>query len=157
MPKAPPFAIRLTATEGPGLRAVLRNESPVEQVFLHESNLQPSRLVLVNGSGVEATAFDSRSVKKFDNTVLEAMYARLAPGSEAPFGEVRFTRGGDGFEVTWGPFQFEKLPPGAYKARVVWKSAQDSWTDTEAGTHGRVAGIWLGEVRSNEVDLILPR
>jgi hypothetical protein len=150
-----PFEIRLMGEKGPALRAVLINHSDVPQVILHDPKLQPSRLDLNGPDGEPVDAFDSRRVKKFDNTIrCEQLRTIPAPG-EIEFGAVRFRRGGQGYAVTWGPFEFEDLPAGAYTARIVWESTADSCLD-ESTQEQRKLRLWLGEVRSNEVTLRLP-
>jgi hypothetical protein len=157
MESSVPFEIRLSVTEGPGLRAVLKNRSNRKQVYLHEEYVQPSELVLASSSGAAVRSYDTRSEMKYDNTAYRAMYQPLAPDREAVLGEARFEKSGPGaYTIEWGPFRFADLSSGAYRARVVWKSEKDSYTESDSGKKGRLKDVWKGTVTSNTVEVVLP-
>jgi hypothetical protein len=152
-----PFAIRLSINGDKGLRAILQNRSSVSQTFLHHTDLQPSKLVLTDATGREITFFDVRSIEKFDNTVYRRLYAELLPGKEQLLHEEKFRADGKGrYKILWGPYQYEGLTAGSYKAHVRWTSALDSWFDEETKQKGRMDNIWKGQIKSNEVEIRLP-
>jgi hypothetical protein len=150
---AAPFAVELDLS-GTTLRATLRNRSGSGQGVLHDRLRQPSRLRL-SGSGGEVESFDTRSVMKFDNSVEPDDYARLDAGAGLPLGEASFERRGSGWAIRWGPFEFEDLPAGKYRAQVEFESARDDAVDPESGEPTRVSGVWLGRVESPPVDVSL--
>ena len=151
------FEISLSIIDGPGLMAILRNRSSVERTLLHDTYLQPSEVVLINTSGQVVVPFDTRSIKKYDATVYRFSYTKLPPGGEMVLYEECFkARGNNDYELWWGPYHFEHLPSGIYKTYVIWKSEVDSWVDQESGAQGQMEGIWIGSVKSNQVELRLP-
>lgn len=155
MSRAPaPFVITLTQTQERELRAIIKNQSTEPQMVLHDSDLQPSILMLTV-QGKEVPSFDSRSIKKFDNTVYRSSYTTLPPEGELELGRAQFKASGRTYQVRWGPYQFDQLAPGHYKARVGFKSDRDEWVDDDTEERGKHQ-LWKGMVLSNEVEVHLP-
>lgn len=145
-----PFEIALVASQGM-LRATIKNVSSSPQPLLHNTDLQPSSLALTAPDGTHPAPFDARSIKKFDNTVHAESFTGIAAGQQTRLFEERVKKG----ELTWGPYRWTKLPAGAYKARVVFVSAIDSYKD-DTGKQLRHPGVWLGCVESNAVEFSVP-
>ena len=143
------YEIRLESPAPGALRATLRNTSGAVQHVLHDAYRQPSSLQLVDAGGRAVEAFDTRTVKKFDATVVREQFTDLGPGREVVLFDEKVTSGDRGKKLRWGPYE---LTVGA---RVVWKSAVDTYDDG-AGGHLKLGGVWLGSVTSNEVDLRVP-
>lgn len=153
-----PLELRLAFGAGPGLVAEIANLSKVPQSYLHDSFHQPSRLVLKSADGKTLKPFDSRAIMKRSNVLEADMYDSVEPGEADTLLDETFTASDDGttWELSWGPFRYEGLVPGKYKAKVTWKSLKDSWSDSEAGTTGRVKGLWKGTLKSQELAFELP-
>jgi hypothetical protein len=94
---------------------------------------QPSRLVLVGPGGQVVDVFDSRSIKKYDTTIRCDELQTIPAGVEIDIGSVRVKRSDQGFALTWGPFEYIKLPAGIYTAQVVWKSTAARCFDDKTG------------------------
>ena len=150
-----PFALELRATKGPGLSARLVNRSAAALPLLHDARLQPSRLVLTAADGAEIEAFDGRALMKYDPRIYCARFQSLPAGKEIDLGEARFTRRGDGWSLTWGPYEFESLAAGRYTAHLAWTSEADSCQDAADSPLRPVTGVWLGTVESNRVEVTL--
>jgi len=151
-----PFDIRLRATAGPSLTAHLINVSPKSQIALHDLDLQPSEPRLIDEKGAAIHFVDRRQLKKYDTTPYRYLYKSLAVREEFPLLERKFEPQNGAYHFEWGPFGVDGLAPGAYRAKIIWKSALDSWVDSETGNTGKWRDIWLGEIHSNEVSLQLP-
>ena len=149
-----PFEIRLSGN-GPELKAMLVNRSSVPRSALCDGELQPSRLEIVSSTGKRVKAFDSRSIMKYDNTVHCRLFKSVQPGRDLEMGAVKFKKSGEGFEASWGPYRFETVPAGEYKARVIWTSEFDTCFDEETEQQRKLANVWLGRIQSNEVTLLL--
>jgi hypothetical protein len=149
-----PFDIRLSGN-GPELKAVLVNRSPVPRWALCDGELQPSRLEIVSASGKRVKAFDSRAIMKYDNTVHCRLFKSIPAGRDIEIGSARFKNSGHGFEANWGPFHFENLPAGDYKVRVVWASEFEQCFDEDTKQERKMPNVWIGRVQSNEVTLQL--
>jgi len=149
-----PLEIRLTV-KGSALTAVLKNTSQASMPVLCENALQPSRLQIAVEGGGPIRSIDSRSIKKFDNTPYCRLFRNLGPGQEMPIASASFSKSGDVFSGSWGPFQFKAVPPGEYKVRVVWESALVRCVDEGSKKSRDIPGVWAGVVKSNEVSLSL--
>jgi len=157
MEPKPPFELRLELTSGPGLRATLVNLSSTPQAVLHHDALQPSRVILIDAAGGEARPFDERTREKSDATLYRSLYVALAPRARQELYAESFRRTEEGtYELWWGPYHYEGLKPGEYRARVEWKSQADRWYDEATGKQGQMTGIWKGTVASPEVKVRLP-
>ena len=156
MDRSVPLEIRLTAGRGPDLEAVLVNRSRKVQAILHDTELQPSRLLLFDAQGAAIDPFDSRSIKKYDATVYDYSFQNLAPGQELKLFAARFQRSGKGASVSWGPFEFEELPAGVYAAKIVWESRIEAYLDEGTQEVRRLPSVWLGSLESNTVTVRLP-
>lgn len=154
MSTAAPIELRLRVDPGPTLTAELHNASPAPLSVVTDSVLQPAELVLTGPSGA-VTPFDTREIQKFDNTVHEASFTTVAPGATVPLGTGKVTGSGGNASLQWGPFRFESLPPGAYRAKVVLKSTITEYVD-DAGQRVKKADAWTGTVTSPEVALQVP-
>lgn len=149
-----PFEIRLTS-HGNDIRAVLVNRSQAALPVLTGADLQPSQLKLISAAGRKPSYFDSRDIKKFDNTPYCHRFQNLAPGRELELGTARFKKSGSEFSASWGPFTFDQLPAGDYRAEVSWRSEYEQCFDESTKQMRKVPSIWTGVVRSNEVSLQL--
>jgi hypothetical protein len=145
-----PFEISLVTSRGM-LRATIKNVASSPQPLLHNTDLQPSNLELTAPDGARPAPFDSRSIKKFDNTVYAESFTSIPAGQQTQLFEERIKKG----ELTWGPYRWTKLPAGAYTARVVFVSAIDSYKD-DTGKQVRRPGVWLGCIESNAVEFKMP-
>jgi hypothetical protein len=145
----------LVATEGPSLRAVLRNASVSEQWVLHDDVLQPSSLVLFDALGNQLTGVDERSNKTMDNTIAKSAYRPVASGSALTLRDQPFVAEGGQYSLRWGPYVFSGVAPGVYRARAVLKSVADQWTDKQTLKRGVMKGLWKGTLESNEVNITL--
>jgi hypothetical protein len=150
-----PFEIRLTGS-GDELRAVFINKSSTEQKLLYDPNIQASALELVPAIGSRPKPYDSRLIKKVDNTPYCYLFMTLAPGKKLVFVSGRFRKTRDGYAGQWGPFNFDEVAPGKYTARVIWTSEREQCFDQSTGKMRKLPGIWKGLVWSNEAELRLP-
>ncbi|MDQ3001041.1 MAG: hypothetical protein M3Y08_07245 [Fibrobacterota bacterium] len=153
-----PMELRLAFGAGPSLVAELANKSKVPQFYLHDSFHQPSLLALKSADGKTIKPFDSRAIMKRSNALEADMYDSVEPGEVDSLLDESFTASDDGaaWELSWGPFRYEGLLPGKYKVRVTWKCLKDTWSDSEAGTTGRIKGLWKGTLKSQELVFELP-
>jgi hypothetical protein len=149
-----PFEIRLTVS-GPELKAVLVNRSSAKQVLFHETNLQASTLELVSATGSHHNPYDSRMLKKYDTTPYCRLFLTLPHGTKLELGTVRFKKSRDGYVGQWGPFNFDELPPGDYQALITWQSERTQCFDEDTRQMRKLATVWRGIVRSNQVTLHL--
>lgn len=140
-----PLDMVLRVEGGNRLVAVLHNHGTAAVSVVADSRLQPVRLELTGPSG-RVEGFDTRMVQKFDATVYENSFTTLAPGQDA---QVQFANVQDG-GLQWGPFKFESLPAGTYKAQAVLDSRVEDYQDAN-GKPAKKADAWTGTVRSNEV------
>ncbi len=145
-----PFEIRLTAS-GPELKAVLVNRASTKQMLIHETHLQASTLELVSSTGSLPKPYDSRKIKKNDITPYCGLYTTLHPGTKLALGSVRFQKSRDGYTGQWGPFNFDELPAGEYRALVTWQSERTQCLDETTRQMRKLPSIWRGVVRSNQV------
>jgi hypothetical protein len=150
-----PFEIHLIAN-GPELKAVLINRSPVEQRLLHDAHLQATTLELVSATSTGPKPYDSRMIMKFDSTPYCRLFQALPPGKKVELGSARFQKSRDGFAGQWGPFNFEEVPAGDYQARVVWHSERAQCLEEDTRQMRKLPTVWKGLVRSNQVTLHLP-
>jgi hypothetical protein len=134
----------------------LRNVSSSAQTFLHDPDLQPSELRILNAAGQPVKGADDRMKSKFDNTVHHNDYRVLKPGTEIVLGEAAFSAANGRYELRWTPFKFHGLAPGKYRVQAIWTSEKSKWSDPDDNKSGVIAGIWLGAVSSNIIEITLP-
>lgn len=152
-----PFTLSFTVGPELQLTASLFNLSSVEQRYLHNKRLQPSRLVLIDGSGREHQPVDRRSVMKFNATPDAASFQTVGPGASVLLEKTAPRRDSNGtYSVDWGPFRFRGLAPGVYRGRVEWVSESDTYNDSETGRKGKIAGLWKGRLVSDEAAVHFP-
>jgi len=149
-----PFEIQLT-NKGRKISAVLRNVSDAEQLFLHTSLAQSSELVLSDSEGNDLSSFDTRSIKKYDNTIYRSYFEALAPAKQAEMFNAEFKSERGGYKMRWGPWEFEGIQPGKYSVQVVWTSAIVDCVDDDTEEDVQMEGVWLGTVKSNSVEINL--
>lgn len=149
-----PFEIRLTAN-GATLTATLLNRSSSKQTFLYDANLQASTLELLAANGMRSKPYDSRLIMKIDPKPYCHLFQTVAPGSKLELGAVPFRKGHDGYSGQWGPFNFDELPVGEYRVRVIWHSERAHCFDEGSGKMRALPSVWRGMVRSNQVTLQL--
>jgi hypothetical protein len=83
------------------------------------------------------------------------LFQTVAPGSKLDLGTVHFRKANDGYSGQWGPFNFDELPVGEYRARVIWHSERAQCFDEGSGKMRALPSVWRGMVRSNQVTLQL--
>jgi len=149
-----PFEIRLTAS-GSELKAVLVNRSSSKQVLFHEAHLQASTLELVSSTGSRHNPYDSRMLKKYDTTPYCSLFLTLPPGTKLSLGSARFKQTREGYAGQWGPFNFDELPAGEYRALVTWQSERAQCLDESTRQMRKLPAVWKGLVYSNQVTLRL--
>jgi len=149
-----PFEIRLISN-GSDLKAVLVNLSRVPQKLLDDPHLQASTLELISSTGREHKPYDSRRIMKYDTTPYCGLFQPLAPGKKLVLESVRFRKLRDGYAAAWGPFNFEEIPPGDYRAVVTWRNERARCVDEGTRRMRTLPTVWQGFVRSNEVTLHL--
>ncbi|MFO0587368.1 MAG: hypothetical protein U0441_07510 [Polyangiaceae bacterium] len=140
-----PLDLVLRVEGGNRLVAVLHNHGGAAVSVVADSRLQPVQLELTGPSG-RVEGFDTRMVQKFDATVYENSFTTIAPGQDA---EVQFANV-QGGGLQWGPFKYESLPAGTYKAQAVLDSRIEEYQDAQKKP-AKKADAWTGTVRSNEV------
>jgi hypothetical protein len=151
----PAFEIQLTASPGPGVRALLINRSGTEQKVLYLARVQPSRISVFSASKRKIPVTDTRAVQKFDRTVYAGDFETIAPGGSKLLQDERFVKDDSGiYKFRWGPFLYEKLEPGEYKIQITWESEIDAYQ--EGGKNVPMPGIWKGTVKSNAITVALP-
>ncbi len=135
-------------------RATLKNTSRRPQPVLHSLDLQPSQLRLVNAAGQEVTPFDARAIKKLDNTVYRESFELLAPGAAMPLFTLEVRGPGGRRTLRWGPFHYQNLGAGDYRASVVWVSEEQTYLDATGGLV-TMPGVTRGRFASNEITLFV--
>jgi hypothetical protein len=152
-----PFAIEVEATSGPGLHAVLRNVSSGYQNALVHEQVQPSRPVLVGADGRELKPRDTRDDKRSALAVVsQSYYTGLAPCETLDLGSATFSHSASGHGLAWGPFQWSKLPSGAYDVSVAVAMRVEHYNDPRGNRRRPEGGVWTGEVTSDAVRIVLP-
>ncbi|GEM_PF-2690264 len=151
-----PFELHLFAAHGTRIWVELVNITRSPQIYLQDGVHQPCRLLLKSSRGTVKQPVDNRRFKKPSTALEPEIYKTLEPGGVDTLQAEDFIPSEGDYELIWGPFHFHDLAPGKYRATVVWKSAIDRWTDAQTGKTGHEKGVWMGEVRSKEVELDLP-
>jgi len=133
-------------------RAFLTNTSGSTQWVLHDTWLQPSRLVIQLDDGSEVQAYDTRSAMKYDNTVYRSSFEALSPGERKALFRIEVRRGRDGPALLWGPFEYSGLARGRYRMHVVWDSELNRYYDEATQTVETLPDVALGTFRSPAID-----
>jgi len=141
-----PFELVLGQIAPLRLRLSLRNISKQPQLFLHDTLIQPSRLLL---AGVEPQ--DDRAIEKFNNAAPLEMFHTLAPGKTVELISAQFEKRDGAWRIHWGPFQFNNLRPGTHSVGAEWYAARRP-DAAPAST-----AIWKGKVTSNRLSVTLSR
>ena len=141
------YAIELTQ-EGIGY---LINQSEHERYVLHSDAIQASELILTRNDNETLTAYDVRSNEKIDNTVYQYMFTSLESGTKIELFRLETTCAAENNRVTWGPYRFENVDAGKYRARIRWTSLIDTFIDEETGEVHKMPHVWLGTVESKDV------
>ena len=149
-----PFEIQLTAS-GTELKATLLNRSASKQTLLHDVNLQASTLEILAANGMRSKPYDSRLLMKSDNKPYCQLFQTVEPGKKLDLGSVRFRKSRDGYSGQWGPYNFDELPVGEYRVRVIWHGERGQCFDEGTGKMRTLPSVWRGMVRSNQVILHL--
>jgi hypothetical protein len=150
-----PLEIQLTGN-GTDLKATMLNRSKSKQVVLHDVNLQASTLEMLAANGMPAKHYDSRMIMKVDNKPYCQLFQTVAPGKKLELWTAQFRKSRDGYTGQWGPFNFDELPAGEYRVRVIWHSDRGQCLDESTGKMRALPSVWRGMVRSNQVTLQLP-
>ncbi|MBI2685633.1 MAG: hypothetical protein HYX27_04900 [Acidobacteria bacterium] len=143
-----PFQITLESIPGnrPMLRAKIRNVAKKAELYLHDTQIQPSRLILRDAANKAIEPEDMRAVEKFSNAAGIEMFHKLNPGETRELLTATIST-----RLQWGPFNFPNLPPGRYMAKLEWESVRNP--DPGPAPH---PPIWKGKLTSNEVKFLLP-
>src|SRR5262249_20494378 len=105
--------------------------------------------------GKTLVPFDERTRQKFDRTVHEVDFEKLAPGEEMQLGEEVFERVSPGlYTLRWGPFRFREIPAGRWRVHVIFESRIDRGVEY-TGRSGLVPNVWKVSVQSNTVEIRL--
>lgn len=147
-----PLTLSLRVGENGELVAVIRNNSSTEKVFLENSVLQPSYLVLKDAAGQTIKAEDDLAAMRFDSSIYQDYYVRLAPGEEKEFASSLRTHKKSGGVLSWGIYYFSNLAPGKYMAQVEWTSKKDYWKAKDSEESGIMENVWKGTLVSNVVE-----
>jgi hypothetical protein len=150
-----PFELRLETTDGPGLKLSLHNQTNAPHAVLRDSSLQPSVLTLTDAAGQKAEMFDERTRMKRDTSVSNGMYAVVAPGATLVLESGTFQKSSGVYELSWGPFRFGGLKPGAWKARASFES-RIAYVTKNGEEVPASKPVWKGKLESHEVSLNLP-
>ena len=140
----------------PSKVATLRNHGDRALWILHDDYLQPSRLEVKQADGSLAVTFDTRSNKKFDNTVRKSAFRRLEAGAELPLFELHSSERESAYVLEWGPYRIGPLPRGQYTATIVWESRETHYWDDDTQKKRTLEGAFVGTLRSAPVTLSLP-
>jgi hypothetical protein len=154
-PQGVPFELVLVAGEGPSLRALLRNATVTDQWILHDDLAQPSLLVLLDAKGNPVAVADERAGAKPAEGVAKRDFRVVTSGGAVTLREEPFVADGTRYQLHWGPYVFNGVPPGDYRARAVLTSTADTWTDPKTHQRGVIKGLWKGKLESNEVRITL--
>ncbi len=136
--------------------STLRNGTQQGFWILHDNYLQPSLLEVRGVDGKHAPSFDTRTNKKFDNTVRQSAYRRIESGAELPLFQLRVVECDAEFELRWGPFRIGPLPAGKYSATVSWQAHETQYFDDASGQKRTLEGAFVGSVRSPATAFELP-
>jgi hypothetical protein len=149
--------LRLTFDEAKRiLSAVLVNDLS-RPIAVVTGDLQPCLLTLTGSPGT-ATPSDSRAIRKYDNTVYRSSFREVPPNGSLLLAAGRFSRGERlEWSLSWGPFRFENLVAGAWKAAAVFDSSADEWFDPESQSIRPAKNAWRGQVQSDTVTIHLPQ
>ena len=162
-PAPPPFELVLEVAAsskgaaGPQLVVRLRNVSGQPQTYLVDVAWQPVLLLIRDEQGHLLKPFDERSTQKFGFRVHRASYRLLPAAGQAELLSVPFKPTTAGaYAVQWESFRMlEALSPGRYRVQAEWQSAINRYV-LDNGKMSQLPGLWLGQVRSQEVLLTLP-
>jgi hypothetical protein len=159
MASKPPFKIELIV-EGMILKAKVTNISKTNQFFLEDHNSQLSFLLLHQDGGKEVKFEDVREETGIKWLLPREEYKILKPDDSIKFREVEIRNMENStYTVNWFPFKAD-LPPGVYNGAIEWVSKETKWEEFDSQNErqrirGKMKGVWLGKVRSNEAQLIL--
>jgi hypothetical protein len=134
---------------------LLRNATVTDQWILHDDVAQPSSLVLLDAKGTPVAASDERGDAKPADGVGKSDFRAVASGGAVTLREEPFVADGARYQLHWGPYIFNGVPPGEYRAHAVFSSLADTWTDPKTHQHGVIKGLWKGRLQSNEVRITL--
>lgn len=152
---ASPFYLKLTRTPD-GFSIALANRSKKPQPFLYDAFRQPFEPILVDAHGTTCKPLDVRSLASSDGHVWKKSYRRLEPEVETVLAAATVSGSPvDRFALHAPPFECPYLAPGRYRLSFVWRSAMRSCDDCNASEKAELTRVWLGVIRSNEIELVL--
>ncbi len=128
------------------LRLGVKNCSAKEIRIFEDGDLQPSQLAF-SGTGRKSVPppDDDRKIRKFDTTVHDAAFVKVAPGEERVLEEAYLTQDG----LHWGCYRYA-VPSGTWTVKVTFTSK------IAGGVEGKVPNAWLGTIASNAVTVRVP-
>ncbi len=152
---ASPFYLRLTRTAD-GFSIALLNRSKKVQPYLYDAFRQPFEPILVDAQGTKCKPLDLRSIASGDGHVWRKFYRRLEPEVETVLATATVSGSPvDRFTLRAPPFECAYLAPGRYRLSFVWRSATRACDDCNAREKAELARVWLGVIRSNEIEVLL--
>ncbi len=152
----PPMEIRLELSESLRLQATLINHSSVTRPYLHTRFYQQCKLNLMPLDKEPLIPFDYRS-RSVPAPLQREHFKFVDSGDSVSLQVAEFIAKEAQYEITWGPFRFQNVPPGRYRAQVEWESHRDF--PESAGIYPDWGGgqpVWKGNLHSNEVIFTLP-
>jgi hypothetical protein len=151
-----PFEIVISKTKSLGLAVAIHNTSSKELTYCHDMFWQPTLLILRDRSGNQVHCNDQRVIMRPASPIDRYCFRELGPDGTEQLYDADFERHTEGgYKLYWGHQQFHQIAPGRYKAFVTFECQRDSWADDDRKWHHE-DGIWMGVVRSNEIEIELP-
>lgn len=134
----------------------IKNISSIPQRYHHSYMYQSSEIIFVNESGTEIRGYDYRERKDYDHTIYsERDYHVLNPDQEAELITACFVSIRDTPRFQWGPFQFQSLEPGKYRAYLEFHIITNDWTDKKTGIRHELKDVWLGKITSEKIGFVI--
>jgi hypothetical protein len=150
-----PFFLRLTKV-ATGYEIALLNRSQKTQAYLYDPLHQPLEPIVIDARGKTCTLLDARAVGSSDGRVWKKLYKRLEPSVQTVLSSATVSGTSvDKFRVQAPPFECGYLEPGVYRLSFVWRSKLRACEDCSAAERAELARVWLGAVRSNELEIVL--
>lgn len=152
---ASPFYLRLTKTAA-GFDLALLNRSQKAQAYLYDPMRQPFEPVLVDARGKACSLLDARAMASSDGRVWKKLYRHLDAQVETVLAQASISGSAvDRFTLRAPPFECSYLAAGKYKLSFLWRSKIRACDDCTAAEKKELSKVWLGVIRSNELEVML--